>query len=353
MQQWVCSVKIYKTVQQCRVTGEREETGGTKCSNNNSGCRVRQGVGLNVYYTNSRSIRNKTDLLRGKAWVEKFDMIAITESWINTADRHFLPELEIEGYKLFHQDRIGRKGGGVALFIRDNLKCVINNSIKEDSNTESLWVETIGRKEKLVIGVLYRPPNLTRDSSQPLLQEISGASRYRNVCVIGDFNYRNIEWDTLSGDQEAQDLLDVIQDSFLKQLIRTPTREENILDLLLTNREDIISNIEVGDSLGNSDHKEIRFNIKWEDRVSSNNTLIPDFRKADHEGLRKQLQRLRGVRSEVGQDPKQGGALISGEVTSQVSSLEGEYNSLVREIKLGQKQFIPHREVRSTCNYPR
>lgn len=78
------------------------------------------------------------------------------------------------------------------------------------------------------------------------------------MCVIGDFNYRNIEWDTLSGDQEAQDLLDVIQDSFLKQLIRTPTREENILDLLLTNRDDIISNIEVGDSLGNSDHKEIR-----------------------------------------------------------------------------------------------
>ncbi len=52
------------------------------------------------------------DILRGKANIEKFDMIAITESWINTADRHFLPELEIEGYRLFHQDRTGRKGVG-------------------------------------------------------------------------------------------------------------------------------------------------------------------------------------------------------------------------------------------------
>ncbi len=62
--------------------------------------------GIRVYYTNSRSIRNKirVDLLRGKACVEKFDMIAITESWINTADRHFLPELDIEGFRLFHQD---------------------------------------------------------------------------------------------------------------------------------------------------------------------------------------------------------------------------------------------------------
>ncbi len=63
-----------------------------------------------VYYTNSRSIRNKIELLRGKPCVKKFDMITITESWINTADRHFLPELEIKGFRLFHLDRIDGKG---------------------------------------------------------------------------------------------------------------------------------------------------------------------------------------------------------------------------------------------------
>ncbi len=71
------------------------------------------------------------------------------------------------------------------------------------------------------------------------------------MYVIGDFNYRSIDWGTLSGGQEAQDLLDVVQDNFLKQLIKTPTREENILDLLLTNREEIISIVEDGESLGN------------------------------------------------------------------------------------------------------
>ncbi len=55
--------------------------------------------GISVYYTSSRSIRNKIDLLRGKARVEKFDMIAITESWINTVDRHFLPEQDIKGFR--------------------------------------------------------------------------------------------------------------------------------------------------------------------------------------------------------------------------------------------------------------
>lgn len=39
-----------------------------------------------------------------------------------------------------------------------------------------------------------------------MLQEISTgrASRFRNVYVIGNFNYRKIDWDTLSGDQEVQ-----------------------------------------------------------------------------------------------------------------------------------------------------
>ncbi len=75
----------------------------------------------------------------------KYEVIAITESWINTADRHFLPELEIEGYRLFHQVRMSRNWGGVAPFVRENPKCVINTSNKVDSDTKSLWVETIGR----------------------------------------------------------------------------------------------------------------------------------------------------------------------------------------------------------------
>ncbi len=79
---------------------------------------------------------------------------------------------------------MGRKGGRVALFVQDNLKCVINNSVKADSNTESLWVETIGRKEKLVMGVLYRPPNLNRDSSQHLLQEIIVGRLDIGMCVL-------------------------------------------------------------------------------------------------------------------------------------------------------------------------
>ncbi len=58
---------------------------------------IRQEDGLKVYYTNCRSLRNKIDLLRVKVCVENFDIIAVTETWIDTNSKNFLSEFKIEG----------------------------------------------------------------------------------------------------------------------------------------------------------------------------------------------------------------------------------------------------------------
>ena len=76
---------------------------------------------LSVYYTNCRSILNKIDLLRGLACVEKFDIIALTETWLDMSGKVFNPEVKIDGYTLFYKDRENRRGGGVALYVRDTL----------------------------------------------------------------------------------------------------------------------------------------------------------------------------------------------------------------------------------------
>ena len=76
---------------------------------------------LSVYYTNCRSILNKIDLLRGMACVEKFDVIALTETWLDMSGKVFDSEVRIDGYELFYKDRGNRRGGGVALYVRDIL----------------------------------------------------------------------------------------------------------------------------------------------------------------------------------------------------------------------------------------
>ena len=64
---------------------------------------------------NARSIVNKKNELY--IMVEDIDphIIGITESWANTDITD--AELELTGYVMFRRDRIGRRGGGVILYV--------------------------------------------------------------------------------------------------------------------------------------------------------------------------------------------------------------------------------------------
>ena len=46
-------------------------------------------------------------------------IIGITESWANNDMTN--AELGLEGYVMFRKDRIGRRGGGVLLYIKDTI----------------------------------------------------------------------------------------------------------------------------------------------------------------------------------------------------------------------------------------
>ena len=335
---------------------------------------------LNVYYTNCRSISNKIDLLRGLACVENFDVIALTETWLDLSGKVFHSEIQIDGYTLFHKDRTGRRGGGVAVYIRDTLQCCVNNSIRLDDKTESIWIDLKEGAHAMLLGVIYRPPNTCKEDSMLLWQEISKASKYNNLCVLGDFNLRNIDWNLMIGDNEADDFLNVIQDNFLKQVILEPTRGDNVLDLALINREELVQQVEVGGKLGNSDHSEIRLDLKWsETRNTRNKSKVPDFRKADYDKLREYLQGVnwpgvvrsgevsRGlggqvrstgverrvrVESQVRRLERPGG---DGRIRKQVEEVDDEvfYDHFVKELLKGQVRSIPYREIRSKNNDPK
>lgn len=78
---------------------------------------------------------------------------------------------------------------------------------------------------------------------------------------MGNFNYRNIDYTNKAGDSESQEFIYVIN-NFLRQLVNEPTGGNNILALALTDRDDLVTSLEVGCRLGNNDHVKIRFNIK-------------------------------------------------------------------------------------------
>jgi len=61
--------------------------------------------------------------------------------------------------------------------------------------------------------------------------------------------------------KRSRRLLESIDDNFLVQALNRQTRGEALLDLLLSNVEEIITGVKVGGSLGCSDHALVKFVI--------------------------------------------------------------------------------------------
>ena len=72
-----------------------------------------------------------------------------------------------------------------------------------------------------------------------------------------------------------------MEDNFLMQMIREPTRGAAPLDLLFTNREGLVGDVEAGGCLWQSDHNLVEFSILGGVRRGNSKTATLDFRRAD------------------------------------------------------------------------
>ena len=63
-------------------------------------------------------------------------------------------------------------------------------------------------------------------------------------CVVGDFNFRNINWNNLtSSSAEERNFLEMIHELNLSQNVRDFTREKAVLDLCLSPNDNSIPSI--------------------------------------------------------------------------------------------------------------
>ena len=65
-----------------------------------------------------------------------------------------------------------------------------------------------------------------------------------------------------------------------------PTRGSNILDLILTNEDNLVRSLKVGEHLGKSDHHVIRFALSFKHEGRENSTVMSDFAKGNFNLLR-------------------------------------------------------------------
>lgn len=176
-----------------------------------------QRSGLNVVHFNARSLNGlKLDHVRTVFEKSNIDIICVSETWFqeDVSDLHY----NIKGYKMFHNDRKGRKGGGVAIYCKDNLKAkLINKSL--NCEVEFINVEVCDNVTKILVSCVYNPNK--NFSLEPYFSDFSDyVIDYDFYVTCGDFNI-NI----LNEDRNANVLCDLVNSvglSFVNENL--PTR---------------------------------------------------------------------------------------------------------------------------------
>ena len=175
-------------------------------------------------------------------------------------------EVKIEGYSIYRRDRAaGIKKGGAAIYIKEN--CLGPVEVLSSGSTGALeWITINIWERKILFSCVYRPPTCpTADFEQyleALKRDIERTSPpLPNIVIAGDFNFPIVDWASREihggaeySQRQAELLLNLMNDEILEQYVVEPTRGNNILDLIITNNEDMISEITTAETIM-SDHK--------------------------------------------------------------------------------------------------
>lgn len=242
------------------------------------------------------------------------DLVGITESWISTDTIDFEGEYEVPGYRIFKKDRIGRKGGGVLLYVKKYLDPIDCELVTDH---EMLGVVLKNLKKELYLYLVYRPPHQTVEKDESLYSDLSAIVKDRFCIITGDFNCPKINWKERTADVEGKRLLEFASEELLTQWVDEGTRGNNILDLVFSSEDDLISNLRVGEKLDKSDHSMIKFEIETKFSKKEKYFTKPDFRNANFERLRNEVGRIERI-SEA-------------DVESKWNSLKDKYMALRRD----------------------
>ncbi|KAJ7411919.1 hypothetical protein BTVI_48147 [Pitangus sulphuratus] len=123
---------------------------------------------------------------------ENYEVVAITEMWYDVSHDW---SAAMDGYMLFRRDRQGRRGGGVALYLReprDSIELEVS-----DDKVECLWVKIRGKANKadILVGICYRSSNKDEEVYELFYKQLVDVSRSPALVLVGDFNLTDVCWE--------------------------------------------------------------------------------------------------------------------------------------------------------------
>lgn len=183
-----------------------------------------------------------------------------TESWLDgdVTNTEVFPSC----YTCFRNDR-NRQGGGVFILVDSSISC---SALDIGGGTcEDVWCKIrLPNGKTLSVCSFYRPPT----SSTAVMTDFSKTLETVNtdyLVIGGDFNIPELSWNNQFPNSRAtsavaKEMLNMLSNFSLTQMVTEGTRQNNILDLFLTNQPNWVKRVLVVPGI--SDHKAVLCEMK-------------------------------------------------------------------------------------------
>jgi len=196
---------------------------------------------ISVCALNPRSVGNKTLALSDYIISNDFDIVALTETWLNKHSQSSIGELVPAGYKIRHVPRCdNRCGGGVAILHKEGISASLVSSTKDSNFThfEHLNCLFSYKDVRMQLAVVYRPPPSQRNglknsvffSEWPLFLEKFVPIKHE-LYIVGDMNFHLDS----PNDSDTVKFTDSLQACDFMQHVTGPTHlKGHTLDVVIT-----------------------------------------------------------------------------------------------------------------------
>ena len=193
---------------------------------------------LGLLHVNARSLNknfHSLEILLSSIKQFPFSIIGITETWLNSNSP---PLFHLQNYEFFRADRAQGKGGGVGMYVNNQLRVKPRPDI-HITGSEDIFIEIINEMDKnIIVGTIYRPPSNGIDTFSESFDEelIKILRENKNIYLMGDFNI-----DLLNSTQNyVSKFINILQSNGFYPHINKPTRICNESQTLIDN---IFSNV--------------------------------------------------------------------------------------------------------------
>ena len=205
---------------------------------------------LKIAHLNAQSLKCRHRFLEIKEMASKkdFDVLSFSETWFNSTVSN--ASIEIEGYRVYRLDRIGKTGGGVCAYIKNNLKAKILKDLTgiSESGFHQLWLQVQNKKlRSILVYIAYRPEIGLECLQNDLMPNyVEALSLNRDIVLTGDMNCN-----LLTDNPKGNALRSFCADINSTQLIDKPTRvtktSSTLVDVVMVSNPELVKTSDVID----------------------------------------------------------------------------------------------------------